>query len=145
MSGKTMLWFKWIVLPGLLVFASLRTALVFADLCLADINADGKVDGSDMQIMVVEMGRDNCFTEPCKADLNNDGKVDDKDMIMYQTAFKSDDCVSSGEVIPGEQIEMPLLEQEVEFLTGEEEEVPSDIGAEEEIEGGEAVPETRSQ
>jgi hypothetical protein len=41
----------WIVVMGLVMMTLLRTSLVFADTCLADINRDGTVDTEDLEIM----------------------------------------------------------------------------------------------
>jgi len=142
MGRKKRLSKGWVVIAGFVVFVLLRTSLVFADSCLADINNDGKVDGNDLMMLKTELGRENCYTEPCESDFNGDGKVNDEDVEVLKAEFNRHDCLPGGEVVPGEEINLFSIEQETEFFTGEEE-VPYDTDVGEEVEDDEPLPTTR--
>lgn len=114
MDRKKRLSKGWIVITGFLVFALLRTSLVFADFCLADINDDGQVDGSDLRVMSAEMGRDNCYTDPCRADINGDGMVDAEDRAMLKAEFGRKDCLPHDGAMSLGQIERPYIDEEME-------------------------------
>lgn len=119
----------WIVLAGLLLLAMLRTSTALADLCQADLNDDGKVDFTDIEIIKGETGRENCYTEPCQADLNGDGKVDIEDREILKAELGRDDCLSDNSDIPREQIDIPQPGQETEFdIVEEEKGILYDIG-----------------
>ena len=97
MWGKDIGKKKWVILAGFLFAAVLRPTGALADLCRADIDKNGSVDGRDESFMDVEMGREDCFTSPCSADLNSDGKVDDLDRELLKRELGRDNCFASRE------------------------------------------------
>jgi hypothetical protein len=51
---------------------------------IADLDADGDVDGSDLMEMIGQWGRIDCTPEtPCSGDLDTDADVDDVDLIFF--------------------------------------------------------------
>ena len=119
----------WVVSSGILLVLIVRTSTAFSNLCLADLNSDGRVGLQDLLLMNKEMGRDNCFTASCTADLNGDGKVNNEDEKILKDQYGRNDCLSSNGEAPGEQIEIPHIGQETEFVTGEgEAEIHFDSG-----------------
>ena len=93
--------------------------MVMADPCRADMDNDGKVNGSDMRVMDSEMGRDNCYTSPCEADLNGDGRVDGEDKEILRSEFGRYNCLSTKEDIYQENIDLLQPEQAVQFDEGD--------------------------
>ena len=92
----------------------------------ADLNRDGKIDGSDVTIMNAEMGRDDCSSSPCRADLSGDGRVTSADLEIFRDEFKSS-RLSAGTVdVPAEQVMMAPAEEGLQPPPEEEEaEAPS--------------------
>ena len=133
MSGRKTLSQRWIVLIGFVVVTLLRTSLVFADTCLADINRDGKVATEDLEIMQDELDRNNCFTVPCQADINGDGRVDGNDGEVLIEEFGKQDCFFATGDIFGEQTDRSHMEEESAF----------DSVQEEDVEEGSGLPEAR--
>lgn len=78
-------------------FVDVRQALLLlpgVNLCIADINGDGDVDGSDLGTFVAESGRTDCSeTSPCFADVNSDGAVDSIDFSLFITSWGQTGCL----------------------------------------------------
>ena len=108
-----------VFLLGLLLFTLLRTNIVMADPCLADINQDGSVNGGDMMILAEEMGREDCYVSPCQTDFNGDGKIDGEDKAMLQSEFGRYDCLSSKEDKFRKNINVLQREQDEQFDEGD--------------------------
>jgi len=106
---------EWIVVMGFVAVTLLRTSLVFAGSCNADINRDGKIDTEDLEIMQKEMDRDNCFTVNCYADLNGDGRVDGNDGEVLIAEFGKEDCFFGTGDMFGEQTDLSQAEEEPAF------------------------------
>jgi hypothetical protein len=65
-----------------------------ASFCLADLDGDGKVHYSDLEIINGEIARNDCALTPCQADINDDGKVTSADREILYTEFGKGDCLS---------------------------------------------------
>jgi hypothetical protein len=60
--------------------------------CYGDLNCDGKVDYSDIQILNEEFGFFKCKIYGCKADCNDDGYVNQIDLEIVRTQMGKKDC-----------------------------------------------------
>ena len=143
MIDKEILSGKMLKLISFLILLLLSTKIVLGNLCQSDINNDGRVDGSDLMKMKVEMGRENCSSEPCEADINGDGKVNEEDMAIIKGEFNRYDCIPGYEAPPWEQFKIPQMERGAEFTMGEEEEMLFDTDEDEESKEDVELPMTR--
>ena len=107
------------LLTVFLIACILRAPAVLASPCLADINADGRVDSEDLEIMQKELDRDNCFRVPCRADLNGDGKVNGMDGEILIAEFGREDCFFAPGDILGEETDMPQADEEAALDSAE--------------------------
>jgi hypothetical protein len=61
--------------------------------CIADLDNDQDVDGSDLAVIADEFGITDCISgDPCDADIDNDGDVDDIDIFLFAEDFGRTDC-----------------------------------------------------
>ena len=65
-------------------------------LCLADLDGDNDIDGSDLNIMAIDFLRTDCDVPPgCRGDLEPDGGMDALDLIMFAPYYGSFQCMDS--------------------------------------------------
>ncbi len=64
------------------------TAVVVPPTCLADVNADGVVDGGDFTAFINSFGTGDVAVDPV-ADVNLDGTIDGSDFIEFINAFSA--------------------------------------------------------
>ncbi len=61
--------------------------------CDFDFYSDSDVDGSDLNVIAREFGRNDCTPgDPCESDLNGDGIVDNTDLNFFYEDFGRDNC-----------------------------------------------------
>jgi len=67
--------------------------MVVSTRCLADIDRDHDVDGSDLVTLASDFNRTDCSeTTPCEGDINGDGAVNADDLTLFATEFGRTDC-----------------------------------------------------
>jgi len=72
--------------PGAVFFDDVTMDDVSAPTCLADVNLDGVVDGSDFTVFINSFGVGDALIDPA-ADVNLDGVVDGNDFVAFINAF----------------------------------------------------------
>jgi C1A family cysteine protease len=64
--------------------------------CIADLNGDRDVDGSDLTVFAADYGRIDCYNGPlCEGDIDNDNDVDEFDLTVFATDFSRTNCPNS--------------------------------------------------